>query len=84
MMSAVIWDVTHKNRRFGGTYRHYHPDGKNQMEAIRSSETSVLTRATHRHICEDDIIHSHRRENLKSYVALSGWALLRKCTMCIL
>jgi hypothetical protein len=36
------------------------------MEAIRSSETSVLTRATPRHIQEDDILHSHRRENLRS------------------
>jgi hypothetical protein len=26
------------------------------MEAIRSSETSVLTRATRRHILEDDIL----------------------------
>jgi hypothetical protein len=27
------------------------------------------------YIPEDDIIQSHRRENLKSYIALSGWAL---------
>jgi hypothetical protein len=37
-------------------------------------ETSVLTRATRRHVSEDDILHS-RRENLKSYTALTGWAL---------
>jgi hypothetical protein len=29
------------------------------------------------HIPEDDILHSHRRENLKSYIALTGWTLKR-------
>jgi hypothetical protein len=28
-----------------------------------------------RNIPEDDILHSHFRENLKSYTALTGWAL---------
>jgi hypothetical protein len=37
-----------------------------KMEAIRSSETSVNARSTQRHIPEDDILHSHRCENLKS------------------
>jgi hypothetical protein len=36
-------------------------------EAPCSSETSVLTRATRRNNPEDTILHSHRRENLKSY-----------------
>jgi hypothetical protein len=42
---------------------------------MHSSETSVLTRATRRKITEDDILHSHCRENHKSYTVLSGWAL---------
>jgi hypothetical protein len=37
------------------------------MEAIRSSETSVQSTSTRRHTPEDGILHSHRRENLKSY-----------------
>jgi hypothetical protein len=37
------------------------------MGALSSSETSVLTRATRLNISEDTILHSHRRENLKSY-----------------
>jgi hypothetical protein len=27
------------------------------------------------YIPEDDILHSHRRENPKSYIALTGWTL---------
>jgi hypothetical protein len=37
-------------------------------EARSSSETSVLTRATRRNIAEDNILHSHHLENLKSYL----------------
>jgi hypothetical protein len=34
---------------------------------LRRNTKSVLTRATRRNFSEDGILHSHRRENLKSY-----------------
>jgi hypothetical protein len=45
-------------------------------EALRSSETSVFTRATRRNISEDTILNSHCRENLKSYMQTLLFRLL--------
>jgi hypothetical protein len=42
------------------------------MEGLRSSETPLLRRATRRNIPEEGILPSHRRENLKYYIALTG------------
>jgi hypothetical protein len=42
------------------------------MEALLSTETPVLRGATRPNIPEDVILHSHRREHLKSYIALTG------------
>jgi hypothetical protein len=44
-------------------------------EALNSSETSNLTRATWRNFPEDNSLHSHCCEKPKSYIALTGWTL---------
>jgi hypothetical protein len=88
-MNSVFWDVTscgsYKNTVFLRSVRRLLVTANVvpslpilvtlMMEALSSSETSALTRATWRNIPEDDIPHSHRRENVKSYIALTGWTL---------
>jgi hypothetical protein len=51
------------------------------MEAICSSETSVETqRTTRRHIPEDETLHNHRCENLKSYIKETCFASFELAT----
>jgi hypothetical protein len=45
------------------------------MSSSEMLRRMALTRATRRNIPEDTILHSDRRENLKSYIALTGWIL---------
>jgi hypothetical protein len=52
-------------------------------EALRSSDTSVLTRATWHDIPEDTIHHSHRRENLKSYITRPRFVSAPEATCCM-
>jgi hypothetical protein len=45
------------------------------MEEKYSSETPVITRAAQRNVPEEGILHIHCREDVKSYIALTGLAL---------
>jgi hypothetical protein len=45
-----------------------------KMEAIHYYKMLVCTTTTRRHFPED-ILQGHRRENLKTYIALTGWTL---------
>jgi hypothetical protein len=49
-----------------------------KIEAICSSETSVATQHTRRHIPEDDTLHNHRCENLKSYNVITADQIFMK------
>jgi hypothetical protein len=46
-----------------------------KMEAIHYSKTTVPKRTTRLHIPKDDILKIPRREDMKSYIALTGRAL---------
>jgi hypothetical protein len=68
MKSIIFWDVTpcslvSCNRRFGGIYRLHLQGRRNTF-----SKNQQVSRC---HIPEDDTLHKHRCENLKSYTALS-------------
>jgi hypothetical protein len=56
------------------------------METIYSSETSVaIQQTTRRHVPEDDALHNHRCENLKSYeYILVFLCLSRQIPVCCL
>jgi hypothetical protein len=74
MKNTVFFDGTlcdsYKNRRFR------EPIASTLiMEVIRSFETYDFTRTTRRYIQEGGILHSYRRDNLKSYIALTGWTV---------
>jgi hypothetical protein len=57
-------------------------------EVVSFSETSVPTRATRRNILDDVILHSHRRENLKSSIinslSLFSYDKTRNVSPCII
>jgi hypothetical protein len=83
MKNVVFWDLTPcgscKNRCYLLVTASVVPSSPILVtlmkEALSSSKTLVHTRATRLNIPEDAILHSHCRENLKSYIALTGWAL---------
>jgi hypothetical protein len=74
MKNGVFWDVQ-PPAHAGSSLADF---STQKMEAIRSSETWVHTRSTRRHIPEDGILHSHRRENLKFYIfkSIFFWKIL--------
>jgi hypothetical protein len=65
MKNAIFWNVS---ETLAGEARREEILSGLMIKAIPSSETSVLKRGARPHITEDGILHSHRRENLCSYV----------------
>jgi hypothetical protein len=46
-----------------------------RIDELGKTLAVTRNRRTLRRNTKDDILHSHRREYLKSYIALTGWAL---------
>jgi hypothetical protein len=69
MKSIIFWNMASRIRHLLVRWFAEPISSTLKMEAICSSETSVETqRTTRRHIPEDDTLHNHRCENLKSYI----------------
>jgi hypothetical protein len=61
------WEIN-RDERGRVSFEGQQAGSRGKMEAICSSETSVNARSTQLHIPEDGILHSHRCENLESYI----------------
>jgi hypothetical protein len=82
LKNGVFWDVTpcgsckklpsFRSVRQLLTTASVVPSSPILVTLIKEAASSSETRAN---IPEDDILYSDRRENLKSYIALTGWAL---------
>jgi hypothetical protein len=74
---AVFWvvapcSVVELYQRFRGPCCLHHQGDALMMEAARTSETSVnFYQTTRRYNPKDSHLHTHRRENLKSYYRYS-------------
>jgi hypothetical protein len=85
IQNGVFWDVTPcgvcKNRVSEELSAYFiRVTGIGELEttqALTSNQRTLRrnTRATRRYIPEDAILHSRRRETLKSYISLTGWTL---------
>jgi hypothetical protein len=49
--------------------------GELETTLVETSNRSTLRRNTVDNTPENGVLHSHRSENLKSYKALTGWAV---------